>query len=113
MSNIKLCVECNKVKTLEGGFYKAGKSWQKLCKLCHNEKRCEYIHNGSKYIKKATGFNKLPVELQNKIKYDIKVRVNFRDIAEKYKNEGIKYQTLLNWNKKKKISDFEGEILLN
>jgi uncharacterized protein (DUF4415 family) len=58
-------------------------------------------------------FNKLPVELQNKIKYDIKVRVNFRDIAEKYKNEGIKYQTLLNWNKKKAITDYEGEIVLN
>ena len=48
---LKLCVKCDKVKTLEGGYYKAGSSWQKLCKLCHNERRCEYVHNGAKYEK--------------------------------------------------------------
>lgn len=113
MTNIqvKLCIGCSKVKTLEGGYYKAGISWQKLCKLCHNEKRCEYVHNGSKYSKRPTGFNKIPLELQKKIQYDIKVRVNFRDIAEKYKHEGIKYQTLLNWNKKG-IPAYTDEIIL-
>ena len=113
MSNVKLCVGCNKVKTLSDGYYKAGNiSYQKLCKLCHNEKRSEYIHNGTKYIKKPTGFLKLPEDLQKKIKYDIKIRINFLNIAEKYKDEGIKYQSLLNWNKKKQIPEYEGEIIL-
>jgi len=111
--NVKLCVGCAKVKTLEGGFYRAGKSWQKFCKLCHNEKRNDYVHNGNNYKKKPTGFEKIPADLQKKIQYDIKVRINFKDIAEKYKNEGIKYQTLLNWNKKGLIPKYKEEINLN
>lgn len=107
---IKLCVNCDKVKNLNTEFYKAGSSWQKLCKLCHNEKRNNYKHEGTKYIKKETGFFKLPLELQNKIKYNIKVKVNFKDIAEKYKNEGVKYQTLLKWSKKG-IPEYTDEIL--
>jgi hypothetical protein len=99
-NQVKLCVQCNTVKSLSGGFYKAGNSWQKRCKLCHNAKRCEYIHGGSNYTARPKGFAKLPEDLQKKIQYDIKVRVNFKDIANKYKDEGIKYQTLLNWKRK-------------
>jgi hypothetical protein len=97
MSDVKFCKGCQTVKNLSDSFYKAGSSYQKLCKLCHNKKRCEYVHNGSKYIKKIKGFDKLDKELQNKIIYDIHIRINYKEIATKY---GISYQTLLNWKKK-------------
>lgn len=103
---VKLCTGCDKVKILENDFYKAGNSWQKYCKICHNEKRGDYVHKGTKYKKRLTGFEKIPIELQKKIQYDIRVKINFKDIAEKYKNEGIKYQTLLKWNRKGLIPNF-------
>ena len=54
MDNIKKCSGCSKIKSLEDGFYKAGNSWQKLCKLCHNESRCLYSQKGGNYVKKLT-----------------------------------------------------------
>ena len=98
---VKLCCDCQKVKTLEGGFYKAGKSYQKRCIPCHNEKRYEYAF--TKHNKKPTGFMKLDEDLRKKIMYDIHVRINFKDIARKYQANGIKYQTLLVWNRKGQI----------
>jgi len=103
---VKLCSKCQKVKTLEGGFYKAGKSYQKLCIKCHNEKRYEYAFNKA-YKKKQLGYLKLPEDLRKKIEYDIHVRINFKEIAEKYKAQGIKYQTLLVWNRKKQIPTYK------
>ena len=52
---VKLCVKCQKVKPLQGGYYKAGKSWQKYCKICHNERRVEYASSRN-YTPKPTGF---------------------------------------------------------
>ena len=108
--SVKLCVKCQKVKPLEGGYYKAGKSWQKYCKICHNERRVEY---GSTkiYKPKPTGFKKLPEELQKKIIYDVYVRVNFKDIWRKYKNDypQLKHQTLLRWNRLNQISPYTPE----
>ena len=98
---VKLCCKCEKVKTLEGGFYKAGKSYQKLCIPCHNEKRYEYVFNKS-YKPKITGYMKLPEDIRKKVEYDIYVRINFKVIAKKY---NLKYQTLLLWNRKKQIPD--------
>jgi hypothetical protein len=104
---MKYCSKCQIVKELEGGFYKAGKSWQKLCKICHNESRIEYATN-KVYIPKATGFLKLPEDLRNKIIYDIYIRINFKDIYNKYKDDypKIKHQTLLKWNRENQIPNY-------
>jgi hypothetical protein len=105
---MKYCSKCEKVKELSGGFYKAGNSWQKLCKICHNERRIEYASNRV-YIPKAIGFKKLPEDLQNRIIYDIYVRINFKDITNKYKTEypKLKHQTLLKWNREKQIPKYQ------
>lgn len=92
----KLCKNCNEVKNLEGGFYRAGNSWQKYCIPCHNSKRCNYSHV-YKYEKRPKGFSKLPEDIRNKILYDISVRINYKEISEKY---NLKYKTLLSWKKK-------------
>lgn len=92
----KLCRKCNEVKDLEGGFYRAGKSYQKYCIPCHNVKRYDYAHN-YKYEKRPKGFSKLPEDIRKKILYDISVRINYKEIAEKY---NIKYTTLLSWKRK-------------
>ena len=97
---VKLCVGCQATKNLSGGFYRAGNSWQKYCKPCHNTRR-NNTPRVSKYVKKQTGFGKLSPELQEKIKYDIYVRINFKDISKRYPE--VKYQTLLLWNRKKQI----------
>ena len=100
---LKLCCDCKVVKPLSGGYYKAGNSYQKRCKNCHNVKRSQY-NNTSNYVKKPTGFKKLDSELQKKIMYDIYVRINFKDIALKYPE--VKHQTLLLWNRKNLIPKY-------
>jgi len=92
----KLCKNCNEVKILEEGFYRAGGSWQKYCIPCHNSKRCEYGRT-YKYVKRPKGFEKLPEDLRNKILFDISVRITYKEISQKY---NIKYKTLLSWKKK-------------
>lgn len=107
--DVKLCSKCQKVKPLLTGYYKAGKSWQKFCKPCHNERRNEY-ENPTNYKKTPTGFMKLPEELRNKIIYDIYVRVNFKDIQKKYIKEYpnmTSYITLLKWNKAGQIPKYD------
>jgi len=101
---VKLCKLCNEVKDLETGYYKAGGSYQKYCKPCHNKKRYEYKMTPSKYVKKLKGFSKLPAETQEKIIYDIYVKIQYKEIAKKY---GIKYQTLLCWKRKGLIPNYE------
>ena len=92
----KLCRMCDKVKDLEGGFYKAGNSYQRNCIPCHNIKRYDYAHK-YKYTKKVKGFQKLPEDIRKKILYDISIKLTYKEIADKYK---IKYTTLLSWKKK-------------
>ena len=108
----KLCVKCKKVKPLEGGYYKCAKSWQKLCKICHNARRIEYKHSNKEYIKTPTGFLKLPADIQEKIKYDISIFINFKEIYNKYKDEcpKLKYQTLLTWERKGLIPNYTPPI---
>ena len=98
----KLCIQCNTVKKVEGGYYRCGKYWQKLCKICHNANRTGYKYSNKEYVKKPTGFLKLPAELQEKIKYDIETFINFKDICRKYSKEypQLKYQSLLAWERK-------------
>ena len=109
VQDVKLCQKCQEVKELKTGFYKSGeKCWQKYCKLCHNASRSKYATN-TVYEKKPTGFNKLPEALQEKIKYDIYVKINFKDICKKYKTEypQVKYQTLLRLNREGKIPKYQ------
>lgn len=107
--SVKFCVGCQKVKPLETDYYKAVIGYQKRCKICHNKKRKEYPNIRKPYIPKKNGFQKLPEELQEKIKYDIYVQINFKDIWLKYKDEYpmLKYQTMLRWNRKGKIPEYE------
>ena len=108
----KLCIQCGVVKPLETDYYRCGKSWQKLCKICHNARRIEYKHSNKPYEKTGTGFQKLPTDIQEKIKYDISVFINFKDIYKKYKDEcpKLKYQTLLLWERKGLIPNYEAQI---
>ncbi len=112
----KKCVCCEKPSKIyyfetDGGFYKAGKSWQKRCKICHNEKRLEYPMSRKPYKPKKTGFAKIPEDLQKKIIYDVYVRVNFKDITNKYKAEypKLKHQTILRWNREGQIPEYKEE----
>jgi hypothetical protein len=97
MSGVKMCSNCQVAKNLEEDFYKAGKSWQRYCKPCHNARRLDYPRQKAKRVLKLKGFAKLSEEIQNNIKYDIYVRIAFTDIARKY---DIKYSTLLSWKRK-------------
>ena len=108
MSEVKLCSKCNIVKPLEGGYYKAGSYWQKLCKTCHNVSRMNYANNKPPYVRTPTGFKKLPEDLRKKIIYDVHVRVNFKDIWKKYKDEypQIKHQTLCKWARLNQIPGY-------
>ena len=106
---VKLCTKCEKVKPLLTGYYKAGTSYQKYCKPCHNARRSEYP-NPSNYKPKTTGFMKLPEEIRNKVIYDIYVRVNFKDIYKKYTieypKEFVNYSTLVKWNREGQIPKY-------
>ena len=101
--NEKLCVKCQQIKALNTDFFykAAGNSFQKLCKICHNQNRCLYINNRkpyvNTYIKKPIGFYKYPVDVQEAIKHDIFLKIKYKDIALKY---GIDYQTMLKYKKK-------------
>jgi hypothetical protein len=89
---------------METGYYKAGKSWQKFCKLCHNKKRYEYKIAPKKYDKKNTGFSKLDKDIQDKIIYDLHVKISYKEVSAKYK---IPYPTLLSWKRKKLIPAYK------
>lgn len=96
--NKKLCLMCNEVKNLESGFYRAGVTYQKYCKPCHNANRKKYTIKYN-YVKKNNpkGFAKLPEDIRKKILYDISVRINYKEIAKKY---NLNYKTLLSWKRK-------------
>jgi len=103
---VKYCSGCDKVKYLEKEFYRAGKSYQKLCIICHNKSRIRYP-NLKKYVRKVTGFRKLPEETRNKIRYQVFIRINYRQIAREHK---IKYQTLILWKRSGQIPEWEEGI---
>lgn len=94
---MKLCEECNTVKDMEKDYYKAGLSYQRLCKPCHNQMRRKYKVSNKPYVPKPTGFDKLNEDMKKSILYDISVKVNYKKIAQKY---DIKYSTLCYWKRK-------------
>jgi hypothetical protein len=111
MSNIKevkLCCDCNEVKLLETGYYRAGKSWQKRCKLCHNKGRYDYKMSMKNYVPSPKGFTKLTEDTQKKIIYDIYVKINYKKIAIKY---NLKYPTLLSWKRKGLIPQYVEPVI--
>ena len=90
---MKSCKGCGETKPLVDNFYRAGKTYQSLCKPCHNKTRVNYSKNGPR---KLRGFDALPEDRQNQIKEDAKIMTS-KDAAEK---NGIKYRTFLLWRKK-------------
>ena len=42
-NKMKLCKNCNIVKPLEEGLYKAGRGWQTNCSPCHNQIRKKWV----------------------------------------------------------------------
>lgn len=107
--NVKLCKHCNIVKDLIGGFYKAGPvAYQKLCKVCHNTSRSQYPNKTHYKPVTAKGFDKIPEEIRNKIIYDHHIKINFKEIVEKYKPDypKLKYQSLLKYKRTGKIPSY-------
>lgn len=107
--NIKLCRTCGEVKSLEENFYKRTnlESYNKVCKSCLKKKRegGEKPKNKSKkiYIRRPTGFAKLPINVQKDILYDIRIGLNYLEIAKKY---DLCYKSLTLWKKHGKIKLF-------
>ena len=90
--NKKLCVDCNTTYELTE-FYKAGRYYQKLCKLCHNNNRKKYKNNSS-YKKRTTGFAKLPFEKRESIITALKNKKPIKHVAAEHE---IPYITLRLW----------------
>ena len=91
----KHCKQCDQSYNVIECFYKAsGNAYQSLCIKCHNNNR---------YTKKTIGFKKLSIETRQGILADIRAKLSYKKIAEKY---DIKYQTLIVWkNRNTIISD--------
>ena len=82
-----ICVSCQSIDNEHYTY--AAKDGTRVpfnkCKKCHNPAR----------VKKATGFAKLPQEVQDRIVESLKVRRNkIKKIAEE---EGITYENLRRW----------------
>jgi transposase-like protein len=114
LRDMKFCKGCDGVKET-GEFYKTGHIstitskdlFQSLCKECHNNTRKKYVINPvvNKYIKKGrgpSGFQLLPKDTKDKIKYDIFIKKSYKSIAKEY---GISYHTLLSWKRKNIIPE--------
>ena len=96
---LKLCRKCNVVKDLNQGYYRAGKYYHKFCIACHNEMRNLWKNRSSKshYQKRPVGFARLEKNIQDSILYDLSVRINMKEVAQKY---SLNYLTLLAWKKR-------------
>lgn len=116
MQNVKLCRNCNEVKDLIGGFYKAGdKAHQKYCKVCHNKKRGEFKNVSSYKHVEHKGFDKIPIDIQNKIIYDHHIKISLKEIVEKYKTDypKLKYQSLCKYKRTGKIPTYINKDIEN
>ena len=90
----KYCRECKCSKPFSD-YYKAGNTYQVLCKKCHNKSRRKwkikkYPSKRVKGNKKPIGFFKLSQDVQDSI---------IQDISE----NNIKYATFMLWRRKGKI----------
>ena len=123
MSNLeKLCIQCNEIKSLNDGYYHFGAGGiycTKLCKICHNSKRNQYGHKSKAiYKNKPNGFQKLPIEIQNKIIMELYYYEKFKSdqgwdfkFAKVFKQYSVQYQTLMLWYKKGKIPKYTETIV--
>ena len=94
---IKKCIKCNIEKSLQEGFYRAGsKENKKYCRPCHNKERLKWDIKYT-YVKKGTGFSRLPEDIRANILKDIEDKLSYSKISKKYE---IKYRTLLDWKGK-------------
>jgi len=98
----KLCVGCDKTKYVDGNFYKAGNYFQKLCKICHNDKRKKWKIRGKMYdTPRLSSFQKLPQDIQDSVTKDFQnpKHINTKAIFFKYKTEcetrGINFNYLM------------------
>ena len=96
--NNKVCIECQIEKSITEFYTYANKknpiNYYQKCKLCHNK-------NLTKYEKKATGFNKLPIEVRELIIEALKIRqLKLKQIASDFQ---IHYGSLCYWSRKSLI----------
>ena len=90
----KLCVGCGITKSLDDDYYKAGASYQKKCKPCHNKQRvaCHKLN----YKPRKKGYAKLSMSTRSKIEYCIHTGVSGKDISRLC---DVKYSTFNRWKR--------------
>ena len=100
----KYCKDCDEVKVRVEHFYRAGTSWQRRCKPCHNAHREKnrkakplvnrYIPVDPAHYKiRKNGFEMLPLETkQGVLKY-----LDTMPLTTLAKKFDIKYNTLRSW----------------
>lgn len=98
---VRKCRSCKEEKDLETGFYCTGKGrFAYICKQCTRERSKE--HGKKVYVKKKTGFNKLPESEQRGIVKMLNDGVNANKVALKFR---INYATLKYWINNDQIPD--------
>jgi hypothetical protein len=100
IKNLKKCKGCGEVKDKATCFYRAGPSYQSRCKPCHIAIRRTYKQTPKVYVRKPTGYARLPPETQQLILEMYRKREKWKTIALK---TGVKYATLLKWKRENKI----------
>jgi hypothetical protein len=97
----KICPTCNVEKTIDTGFYKAGRYYQRLCKPCHNHLGVgRYARKVANTTKKKKGFSKLPIDTQKEILEHLNSFHNYKLTAAKF---NIGYSTFMGWRYKNLI----------
>jgi len=98
---MKTCKVCKMEKELTKNFYKNRKSYSPLCKICYTKRSSKRLKDKPVYVKKGSGFNKLPLELKKQIIQDIKDGLNCSKIYKKHneKYNQLKYKTLTAWKR--------------
>ena len=91
--NNRICIECQNDKTCNEYYtYPTRKTrkYYRKCKDCHNK-------NQAKYEKKSKGFNKLPIDIREKVVELLKMRdIKLIQIATAYQ---IDYGSLCYWSR--------------
>lgn len=98
---IKHCKGCDRELPLSE-YYKAGSTYQSLCKQCHNTKRIEYHKTHYQPHKKPIGFKALPEKTQEEVKNMLNRGFNCVEIERAFKDFDIKTlraHNLRNWIK--------------
>jgi hypothetical protein len=106
----KLCTGCNLIKFLDLEFHKAGKYYQKLCKICYNQRRNANYAISTINRTKKTGFKKIPEACRKQIIKHIHDNKNYKLTAATY---GIKYSTMLYWKKQNQIPPYIEVVVIS